>query len=99
MRGNQVTVLLDGKEAAHVEAPEMKGREVGLWAGWNSQAWSQRNLADDVYDGVFERLIITSAKERKESLIYSSELSGFDKWRFDVNQKWESVLGWFLKHF
>ena len=51
MRGDQVTVLLDGKEAAHVEAPEMTGREVGLWSGWNSQAWSQRNLADDVYDG------------------------------------------------
>lgn len=52
-----------------------------------------------IYDGVFERLIITSAKEGKESLIYSSELSGFDKWRFDANQKWESVLGWFLRHF
>lgn len=99
MRGNQVTVLLDGKEAAHVEAPEMTGREVGLWSGWNSQAWSQRNLADDVYDGVFEHLIITSHKDGKESLIYSSELTGLDKWRFDANQKWESVLGWFLKHF
>ena len=61
----------------------------GLWSGWNSQAWSQRNLADDVYDGVFERLIITSAKEGKESLIYSTELSGLDKWCFDawIHQK------------
>ncbi len=98
-KGTMVTLLLDGKEAAQVKVPAMKGNNVGLWAGWDSNAWSQRNLADDVYDGVFESLIITAPIGSKESLIYSTELTGLDKWKFDANQKWESVLGWFLTHF
>ena len=77
----------------------MDGREIGLWAGWDSNAWSQRNLADDVYDGVFERLIITTPLGSKDGAIYSTELTGLDKWKFDANQKWEAVLGWFLTHF
>ncbi len=98
-KGTMVTLLLDGKEAAQVKVPAMKGNNIGLWAGWDSNAWSQRNLADDVYDGVFERLIITTAAGSKENVIYSTELTGLDKWKFDANQKWESVLGWFLTHF
>ena len=98
-KGNRVTLFLDGRQVAEVKTGAMKGNEIGLWAGWDSNAWSQRNLADDVYDGVFERLIITTPVGNKETLIYSTELIGMDKWKFDVNQKWESVLGWFLKHF
>lgn len=98
-RGRTVSLFLDGKQVAEVKVEPMDGREIGLWAGWDSNAWSQRNLADDVYDGVFERLIITTPLGSKDSPIYSTELTGLDKWKFDANQKWEAVLGWFLTHF
>lgn len=98
-KGHMVSLFLDGKQVADVRVESMEGKEIGLWAGWDSNAWSQRNLADDVYDGVFERLIITTPLGSSDSPIYSTELTGMDKWKFDANQKWEAVLGWFLNHF
>lgn len=96
-KGATLTVLLDGKEVASVTTDRTDGSEIGLWAGWDNKAWSQRNLADDVYDGVFERLIISKADDTL--VLYSTELKGLEKWKFDVNQKWETVLGWFLRNF
>ncbi len=98
-KGHMVSLFLDGKQVADVRVESMEGKEIGLQAGWDSNAWSQRNLADDVYDGVFERLIITTPLGSSDSPIYSTELTGMDKWKFDANQKWEAVLGWFLNHF
>ena len=96
-KGKQVTISLDGKEVTTVNVEDTDGGEIGLWAGWDNKAWSQRNLADDVYDGVFERLIVSKADD--SHVIYSTELKGWDKVKFDVNQKWESVLNFFLTHF
>ena len=95
--GKDIAVMLDGKEVASVETTLTDGSEIALWAGWDSDAWSQRNLADDVYDGVFERLIVSKADD--STVIYSTELKGMDKVKFDVKQKWESVLDFFLTHF
>ena len=95
--GQDVTVSLDGKEVATVTTDLTDGSEIALWAGWDSNAWSQRNLADDVYDGVFERLIISKADDSQ--VLYSTELKGLDKVKFDVKQKWETVLDFFLTHF
>lgn len=97
--GSSLTVLLDGKEAAKVDVGHSEDTALGLYAGWDSRAFSQRNLADDVYDGVFEKLVITSHGDDRGAPLYTSELRGFEKWKFTINQKWESVLGWFLKHF
>lgn len=95
--GKDIVVMLDGKEVASVETTLSDGSEIALWAGWDSNAWSQRNLADDVYDGVFERLIVSKADD--SAVIYSTELKGVDKVKFDIHQKWESVLDFFLTHF
>lgn len=95
--GKDIVVMLDGKEVASVETTLTDGSEIALWAGWDSNAWSQRNLADDVYDGVFERLIVSKADD--SAVIYSTELKGVDKVKFDIHQKWESVLDFFLTHF
>lgn len=97
--GSSLTVLLDGKEAARVDVGHSEDTDIGLFAGWDSRAFSQRNLADDVYDGVFEKLVITSHGQTDGTPLYTTELKGFEKWKFVINQKWESVLGWFLRHF
>ena len=96
-KGDTVEIWLDGKPVTEVTTEITDGSEIGLWAGWDAEAWSQRNLADDVYDGVFERLIISKADDSQ--VIYSTELKGWDKWKFDIHQKWETILGWFLRNF
>lgn len=97
--GSSLTVRLDGKEAAKVDVGHSEDTDIGLFAGWDSRAFSQRNLADDVYDGVFEKLVITNHGKTDGTPLYTTELKGFEKWKFVINQKWESVLGWFLRHF
>ena len=57
LRGNMMTVLLDGKPA--VENLKIERNQPGflcLGAVWPDYGYSQTNLADDVYDGVFSGL-------------------------------------------
>lgn len=102
LKGNDLTLKLDGETVASVHVNNHDSGSVFLTAGWDADAWSQRNLADDVYDGVFEKLIIktnTHDDEKDDKVLYSTELTGWDGVKFKVNQKWEAVLGWFLKTF
>lgn len=103
LKGNTLQVLLDGQAAAEdVTVSDDEAGWLCLGADWKgSEGWSQRNLADDVYDGVFEKLIVrtnTSDDPDKETVLFSAELTGWEKVKFQVNQKWESLLNWFLKH-
>lgn len=99
LKGEELIVSLDGKEAANLGVPDSGNTEIGLYAGWDPNAWSQRNLADDVYDGVFEKLIISTARGTSDKPLYSTEMTGLDKVKFNINQKWETVLGFFLRNF
>ena len=82
----------------------MKEQNAGslyLGAGWNADAWSQRNLADDVYDGVFDKLIVTANTGQspdKEQVLFSAELTGWDKMKLRISENWEKILGWFLRY-
>ena len=72
-----------------------------LGASWQGEAWSQRNLADDVYDAVFEKLKVTSntgKEDDEEKVLFTTELSGRDKLLFNLQEAWEKVLFWFLRN-
>jgi hypothetical protein len=102
LRGNKLSVWLDGNQAvADMEVADTEAGNVFLESAWSAKAWSQRNLADDVYDGVYEKLIITEntgIDKNKEKVLFSSELTGWEKFKFRAEQKWEGVLGWFMKY-
>ena len=44
-----------------------------LESSWDEYGYSQRNIADDVYDGIFKNLIITDSNGKE---LYSNELKG-----------------------
>ena len=70
-----------------------------LGASWQGEAWSQRNLADDVYDAVFEKFTITTNTGKdEEKVLFTTELSGWDKFVFQAKETWESILCWFLRN-
>ena len=70
-----------------------------LGASWQGEAWSQRNLADDVYDAVFEKFTITTSTGKdEEKVLFTTELSGWDKFVFQAKETWESILFWFLRN-
>ncbi|MBQ1331236.1 MAG: hypothetical protein IIY31_06305, partial [Desulfovibrio sp.] len=102
LKGDSLTVLIDVKEGPkNLAVPQTGHGNVFLGASWQGEAWSQRNLADDVYDAVFEKFtILTNIKEdiKDEKVLFTTELTGFDKFLFRANELWESVLFWFLRN-
>ena len=103
LKGDKMTVLLDGKEGPQkLRVGVITPGSICLGASWQGEAWSQRNLADDVYDAVFEKFLVTSNKgkedEDDEKVIFTTKLTGTDKVLFCLKEAWETVLFWFLKN-
>lgn len=59
LRGNKMRLKVDGKDiSTTIEVQKRNRGRIALEASTSDLSWSQRNLADDVYDGVFEKLMI-----------------------------------------
>jgi hypothetical protein len=100
LKGDKISIMVDGKDAVtDLQVSDTKPGSVYLEAAWGGYGWSQRNLADDVYDGVFEKLIITeNTGAEKENILFDSRLQGFDAAEFKVKQLWEILINWFMKY-
>jgi hypothetical protein len=98
LREDILSVTIDGKDAVKdLRLYGTKRGSVYLETAWGDYGWSQRNLADDVYDGVFEKLIITeNMGAETEKVLYDSRLQGFDAVRLKVKQLWGALINWFV---
>lgn len=96
LKGNTMQVSIDGRVAA--ENLEVGGGEAGsvaLLTAWGGYGWSQTNYADDVYDGVFEKLSVTDAEG---TVLYENVLHGWDALRTRTTQVWNAVVDWFVTY-
>lgn len=100
LKGDKLSLSLDGKEvASNLTVSAAKAGGVYLESAWGGYGWSQRNLADDVYDGVFEKLLITeNIGVDKEKILFDSRVQGFDAVLFQIKQYWETLINWFIVH-
>ena len=100
LKGSQLSLKLDEKNIPQDITVQENGQGgVLLGASWQGEAWSQRNLADDVYDAVFEKFTITTNTGKdKEKVLFTTELSGWDRFVFRAKETWESILFWFLRN-
>ncbi|MBQ4212520.1 MAG: hypothetical protein II651_05050, partial [Selenomonas sp.] len=100
LKGNRLSLKLDDKNIPQdITVAENGQGGVLLGASWQGEAWSQRNLADDVYDAVFEKFTITTNTGKdEEKVLFTTELSGWDKFVFQAKETWESILCWFLRN-
>lgn len=98
VRANKISVVIDGKPAAQdLPLAEVKPGAVFLETAWGNYGWSQRNLADDVYDGVFEQLVITENNGTdKEKILFDARLQGWEGIRYNLNKQWERLINWFI---
>ncbi len=71
---------------------------VALEAAYNDMGYSQRNLADSVYDGVFKALTITDLSQQRNEILYTNRLTGMEKAIYNAKQLWQKVLNWFIKN-
>lgn len=96
--GNSLKVKVDGKNAGKTMAlPMSKPGRVVLEAAWAGYGWSQINLADDVYDGVFSKLVITDVKDTKQ-VLYEDSLTGLEAVQFKAKKLLLAVVEWFVKN-
>ena len=99
LNGSNIQVLIDGREAFSGTVDNSGAGSVALESAWGGYGWSQRNLADDVYDGVFENLVIKDIPaEGAGTILYSDQLSGFEAFKYQVKKTWDYVINWFIVH-
>lgn len=92
---NQLQVWVDGTDVTGtIDVSVLDGGAVRLGSNWGGWGYSRRNVADDVYDGVFGKLVI----EEENQMIYDGRLPEFEKVLDALNDKWNAVLNWFIKN-
>lgn len=92
LKKDKLTVLVDSKEAIKEMPVTITKGNVFIEASWLEYVYSQRNLADDVYDGVFNKIVVESQK----NTVFDSCLEGFDKVKYYTTVYFDKVLNWFI---
>ena len=90
---------MDGTEICRDAAVRVKQNGSIYFEGsWNKDAWSQRNLADDVYDGVFKGLEISvpAPEAKEEQKLFSAMPVGMELYRMQAEEYWEKLLDAFI---
>lgn len=71
---------------------------ISEWGGVNS--YSQRNLSDDVYDGVFVDFEVTQNTGAEEEIVlYDNKLHGLEWLLWKGGYLWNTVINWFINTF
>lgn len=97
LKGDGVTVLIDGRKAVgELKLSGVSKGYVYLESAWSVNGFSQRNTEDDVYDGVFENLVIRSTSGESK-ILYSNQLRGWELVKNLIKTSWDKVIDWFIK--
>jgi hypothetical protein len=101
LKDNLLTVSVDGYYAVQdQEISVVHAGSVLIQSGCNSDIYSQRNLTDDVYDGVFVDFLVTeNTGADKEVILYDNKLHGVEMVRHQARKIWKTVLNWFIETF
>ncbi|MBP3476160.1 MAG: glycoside hydrolase [Lachnospiraceae bacterium] len=101
VKDNLLTVSVDGYYA--VQDEEIHTTDAGyvfIQSGWGGEAYSQRNLADDVYDGVFVDFEVTqNTGAEEETVLYDNKMHGFEWFCWKSGKIWKTVINWFIETF
>ena len=98
LSGKSLIVKIDGKQVTnkYMLAAAQPGA-VYLESTWAGLGWSQGNLADDVYDGIFAKFRITDLN-KEAKILYSDSLSGGEYVLFRLNGMWKGVVAWAIRY-
>lgn len=93
---DKISLDIDGTNVVKdlVVTNENQG-SVYLESAWGEYGYSQRNIADDVYDGVFKKFRITDVNDNE---LYDSSLKGVDSMIYSLGNFTEKIIDWFIKY-
>ncbi|WP_408626139.1 glycoside hydrolase [Anaerocolumna cellulosilytica] len=100
LENDEISVIIDNKAVTErLKVSVTEGKGVYLEAAPSKEGYSQRNLTDDVYDGVFKSLVISRySTEKKDDILYDNRLAGFEKVADTIQKGWDSLINWFIKY-
>ncbi|MDE6739411.1 MAG: glycoside hydrolase [Lachnospiraceae bacterium] len=101
VKDDKLTVAVDGYYALQEEKiGSVDAGYIFVMSGWGGNAYSQRNLADDVYDGVFVDFEVTqNTGAEEEAVLYDNKLHGLDWLLWKGGYIWKTVINWFINTF
>lgn len=90
-----LAIRIDGKEAiSNLTITRLEGGSIYLESAFGEFGYSQRNIADDVYDGVFEEILIHDGNNHT---FYDNRLDGIQLLGKDIKKTWNRIINWFIK--
>ena len=93
---NKLSLAID--ENNIVEGLEVQIENSGsvfLESAWGEYGYSQRNIADDVYDGVFKSFKVTDLNNQ---VLFDSALSGVEAVTYKIKGSYDRIVNWFIKN-
>ena len=94
LNDNKLSLDIDNMNIVNdIEVSDNSKGAVYLESAWNEYGYSQRNLADDVYDGVFKGIDI---KDMNGNTLYSNKLNGKEKVIYSMKNCFNRVVNWFI---
>lgn len=101
VKSDKLSVAVDDYYALQEEQIEsVDAGYVFIMSGWGGEAYSQRNLSDDVYDGVFVDFEVTqNTGAEEEAVLYDNKLHGLDWLLWKADSIWKTVINWFINTF
>ncbi|MCR5801035.1 MAG: polysaccharide deacetylase family protein [Lachnospiraceae bacterium] len=97
VNGNKITVFIDGNAVwENAEISPVQDGKLCLKSAWTEYGYSQRNIADDVYDAVFEEVSIID--DDTQGVIYTNKLKGASKGFQAVKDGVNNLINWFIIH-
>lgn len=94
--GNKISIDMDGSTIAKdLKVTNENEGSVYLESAWEEYGYSQRNIVDDVYDGVFKKLRIADVNDNE---LYDSSLKGIDSVIYSIKNSFNKVIDWFIKY-
>jgi len=98
IKGDNLDISIDKKVAAsHLKLSNFSNGYVYIESAWSENGYSQRNLTDDVYDGVFKSVVITTDKNEETKILFDNRLTGFSKLIYKTKETRENIINWFIR--
>lgn len=97
---DKLSVSIDDKKV--VDEVEISNNQPGylfLVSSWNNEAWSQRNLADDVYDGVFKKLEVYNIFQEQDNIMYTMSPEGWELAKLRLKEIGLSIIDFAVNYF
>lgn len=95
LKGSHLSIDIDGRNAvSDLAVTNAQAGALYLESAFENFGYSQRNIADNVYDGVFENLLI---KDDSGNVLYDNQLKGGELVFYGIRKTWNRIINWFIK--